>query len=188
MLNLPRIIDNPRQLILTKAKEILNNEGYKKLSMRNISQACGIALGTIYNYYPTKKDLVIDMMSDYWHGYFNSIENISKSDCSFYEKLYEIYKELNIFIKTFKEVWLRPELYDKPDYIESGIKKENIYIEKLISFIENIIIKETNENKIQSKLNSYEAAKFILMNFITIIQMQFFNYSSFEVILKELIY
>lgn len=185
---MPRIIDNPRQLILTKAKEILHNEGYNKLSMRNISQACNIALGTIYNYYPTKKELIIDMMTDYWHEYFYRIENVSLLDCPFYEKLFKIFIELDNFIKTFKEVWLRPELYDNPDYIETGIERETIYIEKLISFVENIIIKEIHQNKIHSKLNPYETAKFIIMNFITIIQMPVFNYSSFEVILKELIY
>lgn len=49
-----RVIDNPKQLILSHAKVILYDHGYQKLSMRALSKACGIALGTIYNYYPTK--------------------------------------------------------------------------------------------------------------------------------------
>lgn len=181
-----RIIENPKKLILSKAKEILYNEGYQKLSMRNISKACGIALGTIYNYYPTKKELFVEMMTDYWHEYFYRAESVADSDCSFYDKLNKIFNELCTFIKTFKEVWLKPELYDNPDYIESGIEKEFIYIEKLIIFIENILISEINANKVQSKLGTYETAKFIVMNFITIIQTPVFKYSSFEVILKEL--
>lgn len=187
VLNLSRAIDNPKQLILSKAEEILYNEGYQKLSMRNISKACDIALGTIYNYYPTKKELIVDMMTGYWHEYFFKVQSIANLDCSFYEKLYEVFNILNTFIKNFKAIWLKPELYENPDYIESGIEKENIYIERLITFIENILIKEINENKVQCKLNPHEAAKFILMNFITIIQTPIFKYSSFELILKELI-
>jgi AcrR family transcriptional regulator len=183
-----RITENPQQLILSKAKDILYNEGYQKLSMRNISKACNIALGTIYNYYPTKKELVVEMMADYWHEYFNRIEGTANLDCNFYEKLHKIFDELSIFIKTFKEVWLKPELYDNPDYIESSAEKEDIYIERLVIFIEDILIKEVNTNQVKCELDTYETAKFILMNFITIIQMPIFKYSSFEVVLKELVY
>ena len=182
-----RIIENPQQLILSKAKEILYNEGYLQLTMRNISKACDIALGTIYNYYPTKKELFVEMMTDYWRDYFYRIESVVDLDNTFYDKLNKIFNELSVFIKSFKEIWLKPELYNNPDYVESGRKKEFIYIERLIIFIENILIKEINANNVQSKLDTYETAKFIVMNFITIIQMPVFKYSSFEVILKELV-
>lgn len=182
-----RVIENPKQLILGKAKEILYNQGYHKLSMRALSKACDIALGTIYNYYPTKKDLVIEMMTDYWHEYFYKLKSIENLDCSFYDKLDKIFSELSVFIKTFKEVWLKPELYDKPEYIESGMKREYVFIERLIVFIQNIITNEVNSGRIHIKLDSYELAKFITMNFITVIQMPIFKYSSFQNILKELI-
>ena len=182
-----RIIEDPQQLILSKAKEILYNEGYLKLTMRNISKACDIALGTIYNYYPTKKELLVEMMTDYWREYFYKIGSVIDLDNTFYDKLNKIFNELSIFIKTFKEIWLKPELYNNPTYVKNGLKKESIYIEKLILFIENIIIKEINANNIKSKLDTYEIAKFIIMNFITMIQMPVFEYSSFEVILKELV-
>lgn len=183
-----RIIDNPKQLILSKSKEILYSEGYQKLNMRNISKACGIALGTIYNYYPTKKELIMDMMTDYWHQYFYKIIEVSDSDCSFYDKLSIIFNELGVFIKTFKQVWLKPELYENPDYIESGIEREGIYIERLVSLIKDILVREMKDGNIQSSLDPYELSKFIVMNLITIIQMPIFQYSSFEGILKELIH
>lgn len=156
--------------------------------MRNISKACGIALGTVYNYYPTKKELVIDMMLDHWQEFFYRIEDVADSDFTLYEKLYRIFTELNSFIKTFKALWLKPEFYDNPDYVESGIEKETNYIERLIVFVESILLKEIEANKVKTRLDSYEAAKFIVMNFITMIQMPIFKYSSFEVILKQLIY
>ena len=63
-----RIIENPKGLILSNAKELLYNEGFKKFSMRNLSRKCGIALGTIYNYYSTKEELIIEMMTDWLLG------------------------------------------------------------------------------------------------------------------------
>lgn len=179
-----RIIENPQQLILSKAKEILYTEGYMKLTMRNVSKACDIALGTIYNYYPTKKDLVIEMMTDYWHGYINKTQDIVNSDNEFYHKLKLIFDDLSIFIRTFKEVWLKPELYDNSDYVKHGLQKQTMYIDKFVLLIEDILIKD---NKVKNNLSSYETAEFIVLNFITIIQMPVFKYSSFEVILKELL-
>jgi len=181
---LARVIENPQQLILNKAKEILYNEGYIKLTMRNVSKACDIALGTIYNYYPTKKDLVIEMMTEYWHEYINKTQVIVNSDYTFYDKLKIIFEDLSIFLKTFKEVWLKPELYNKADYVKDGIERKSLYIDKLVLLIEEILIKH---NKLKSNLSSYELAEFIVLNFITIVQMPVFKYSSFETILKELL-
>ena len=95
-----RIIENPKQLILSRAKEILYNEGFKKFSMRNLSKKCGIALGTIYNYYSTKEELIIEMMTDYWKENFYILEDIVNSDDTLYIKLNEIFNKLSIFIKT----------------------------------------------------------------------------------------
>lgn len=182
-----RIIENPKQLILSKAKELLYNEGYTKLSMRALSRACDIALGTIYNYYPTKKELIIEMMTDYWQNYLYILKDIVSSNDSLYIKLNKIFDELSVFIKSFKQLWLTPELYDSPEYIKGGLEKEYVFMERLIVVIEDILKKEQANNNIQIKLDSYETAKFILMNFITMVQMPLFKYSSFELFLKELL-
>ncbi|MBP1745201.1 MAG: bacterial regulatory s, tetR family protein [Firmicutes bacterium] len=185
---LPKIIENPKQLILDEAKKILYSEGYSKLSMRNISKACGIALGTIYNYYPTKHDLVIGMMSDYWNENMNKLERLEGLDCSFYEKLDKLFAELSGFIRTFKDEWLNPGFYDQPDYVRRGTKEEILYVDKLACLIEGIIDKELKAGRIKSRVPSREAARFIMMNFVTIIQMPAFEYPAFKKILKEIIF
>lgn len=179
-----RIIVNPSELILNTAKEILYNDGYNSLSMRNVAKACNIGLGTIYNYYPTKKSLVIEMMTCYWSDFIIKTQTIVKSDNEFYNKLKKIFDDLSFFIKTFKEIWLKPELYANPDYVKDGVEREDIYIEKLVLLIEDILIKD---NKIKGSISSYELAKFIVLNFVTIIQMPAFKYSDFEIILKQLL-
>lgn len=188
VLYLARIIENPKELILNKSKEILYNEGYSKLSMRHVAKECDIALGTIYNYYPTKKDLVMEMMIDYWKEYFFSLEKLISSDDPFYIKLNKLFDELKAFIKTFKEIWLKREFYDTPDFVESGLEKEFFYMKQLVEKVEFILIEESSKinSEIHLKQSSNETAEFIVLNFITIIQMPFFKYSSFETILKEL--
>lgn len=182
-----RVIANPKQLILGNAKEILYSQGYHKLSMRSLSKACDIALGTIYNYYPTKKDLIVEMMMEYWQSFLNSVETIVVSNQDMYHKLSNIFDELKIFIESFRQFWLTPELYDSPEYVEGGLKEEYMFIEKLMLMVKDMLEREEKSNTIQMKLSSYETANFIIMNFITMVQMPLFKYSSFELILKELL-
>lgn len=184
-----RIIENPTQLILDTAKNILLTKGYSKLNMRNIARECDIGIGTIYNYFPTKMNLVIDMISVYWNDYFDVLEKMISNDDELFLKLNNIFNKLEVFIKTFREVWLRPELYQSPGYVKNGLKRENIYIEKLIRRLEDFLISESlsANSTIKLKFDSYETAKFIVLNYITIIQMPTFSYQSFEIFLKELL-
>lgn len=182
-----KVIENPQEMILEKAKEILSNEGYSKLNMRAIARSCDIALGTIYNYYPTKKELILEMMIDYWKEYFKVMDKITNSKDEFYIKLNRIFNELNGFIKRFKSEWLKPELYESSDYVQGAVEKEYIYMEKLVVEIENILLKEAADNNIKLKLSAKDIGKFIIMNFISMAQMPYFEYSSFEKVLKELL-
>jgi AcrR family transcriptional regulator len=188
VIHLATIIDNPQKIILSNAKKILYEEGYSKLSIRRIVKLSSMATGTIYNYYSTKKDIVMEMMMDYWEDFFSIINDIDKMHIDFYDKLNRIFLELEKFIKTFKEIWLSIDFYSDPAYVKDGMEKEPIYINRLITRIEAIIINESNDvhSSIQVPMDYHEAAKFIILNLITLVQMKIFNYAEFEKILKQL--
>ncbi len=184
---LPRIIEDPRELILSEAKKILENEGYSQISIRRVAKECGIAVGTIYNYFPTKKGLIVEMMTDFWEEYFCDIEPILNSQEGFYIKLKKLFSDLAQFIKRFREIWLHHELYSSPDYIESGLKRKNLYIDQLIGIIEELLVKEVYHKENVKSFNSNNMASFILINFISMVQMPYFDYQFFERILKAVI-
>lgn len=182
-----RIIDNPKKLIFENAKKILQEEGYNNLSIRKIAKMSDIAVGTVYNYYPNKKDIIIEMMSEYWDEYFVILEDIKNSDEDFYEKLRKIQNELGIFIKSFKEIWLKPDFFLQPEYLEKGRQKENDYMDRLIHKIQELLEVELLRTNKKLEMDSYEMSKFITMNLITIIQMKFFDFKAFEMILRQLL-
>lgn len=186
---MPRIIDNPKGLILKEAKRILYREGYTSISIRKIAKECDIGVGTIYNYFPTKKELIIEMMSDFWEGFFKDVEIVLNSNKSFYQKLNGIFNSVFDFTKKFRETWLSNELYFSPGYIESGVERKNIYIDKLIAIIKQMIDEKIDIYKEENlrSFDSNELAKFIVMNFIAMVQMPYLDYKSFEKILRKLI-
>lgn len=184
-----RVIENPRELILNEAKKILYNEGYGGISIRRVAKECDIAIGTIYNYFPTKKELIVEMMTDFWQEYFYNIENILNTEDDFYVKLKYVFDDLSQFIKRFREVWLNNELYSSPEYIKSGLERQNVYINKLVTIIEEMLKKDMYDHNDESikRFDTNKLASFIVMNFITMVQMPYFEYAFFESILKEVI-
>jgi AcrR family transcriptional regulator len=186
---LSRIIDNPRKLILEKAERLLVTEGYSRVSIRRVAKNCNIAVGTIYNYFPSKKALIIEMMVNFWTDFFSKTEAVVHADKDFYSKLKIIMDELSYILRRFKEVWLKDELYSTPNYIKSGTQQHNRYISRFIAIIEELIKSDLLD---QNKEGDYdydteELAKFIVMNLISIIQMPYMSYEFFENVLKKLI-
>jgi AcrR family transcriptional regulator len=182
-----RLIENPTRLILDRAKDLMTAEGYGGLSMRHLSKACGIALGTIYNYFPTKRDLVVAMMIEHWKGFFFNLESIAASEGDFFSRLRMLQAELEQVLSRFREVWLQPELYDDPDYVEHGAKEGDIHVEKLVSFIHGMWERELNENGRHLRIDSLEASRFAVMNLIALMQNPVSTYETFEKVLRSLV-
>jgi len=181
-----RLIDNPTRLILDKAKELMTSEGYDGLNMRRLSMACGIALGTIYNYYPTKRDLVVAMMVEHWNGFFFSLASIASSEGDFFSRLRMLRDELEQVLIRFREVWLKPELYKDPDYVEHGVKTGDAYVEKLVSFIHTMWNRELEITGGHLKIEPMEASRFVVMNLVSLLRNPLCRYETFEEVLRTL--
>lgn len=63
---MPKIIPDLEQKILITAKEDLFKYGYKNITTRIVAGHCGIAAGTIYNYYKSKEQLINAVMLSDW--------------------------------------------------------------------------------------------------------------------------
>lgn len=56
-----------KQKILDTAFAIASESGLSGLSIREVARACNVAVGTVYNSYPTKYDLVNDVVGRFWN-------------------------------------------------------------------------------------------------------------------------
>ena len=80
---MPKRIENLKETILQHARQILLEEGYGALTMRAVAARCGIAVGTVYNYFPAK-----DMMQQAC----SQAEDLRKGILCLYEELEEFSK------------------------------------------------------------------------------------------------
>ncbi|HEY4691966.1 MAG TPA: helix-turn-helix domain-containing protein, partial [Bellilinea sp.] len=53
-----------RQRLVNAAIEEIAREGYENASINRITQAAGVATGTIYNYFPSKHELMLAILTE----------------------------------------------------------------------------------------------------------------------------
>ncbi|MBS7262020.1 MAG: TetR/AcrR family transcriptional regulator [Eubacteriales bacterium] len=63
---MPKIIENLQAEILLQAKDLLFTEGYTAMTMRAVAARCHVAIGTLYNYYPSKDMLIGNVVLGDW--------------------------------------------------------------------------------------------------------------------------
>ena len=63
---MPKIIENIRGQLLTEAKRQIAEYGYANTTIRSVASACGVGIGTVYNYFPSKDILVATFMLEEW--------------------------------------------------------------------------------------------------------------------------
>ena len=65
-----------REDILAVSKEMVAENGMQAINMRNVAGRCGVAVGSVYNYFPSKNDLMIAVIDAIWKEITQGI-----SDC-----------------------------------------------------------------------------------------------------------
>ena len=63
---MPKIIENLREEILAQAKKQIKERGYKNTTIRSVAAECGIAVGTVYNYFKSKDMLIASFILSDW--------------------------------------------------------------------------------------------------------------------------
>lgn len=61
-----------KEAIMRVCKGIVSRQGLAALNMRAVARECGTALGTLYNYYSDKDELVLATIGSIWHDIFRA--------------------------------------------------------------------------------------------------------------------
>lgn len=60
-----------RENILAESRNLVLRRGLAAVNMRSVAEACGVALGSIYYYFPSKDDLLIATIESVWDDIFS---------------------------------------------------------------------------------------------------------------------
>lgn len=60
-----------KEAILQVCRELVSESGLSALNMRTVAQRCNVALGSLYNYFPSKNDLTLAAIESVWQDIFH---------------------------------------------------------------------------------------------------------------------
>ena len=102
---MPKVIENLKENILYYAKTALLTRGYGSLSIRGVAKDCGIAVGTVYNYFSSKELLAASMMLEDWLAALESIRHGCQASETPEAALIALYKGLESFYDTYRSIF-----------------------------------------------------------------------------------
>ena len=76
---MPKYIEKLRQRLLEEARMQTRELGYGGVSIRAIAKGCGVGVGTVYNYFPSKDALIAGFMLEDWQLCVDRVEEVSQT-------------------------------------------------------------------------------------------------------------
>lgn len=95
-----------KDLILEASYKLVLESGPANLSIRSVAKACGVSVGSIYNYYPTKAMLVADAVGMFWQTSLSKEMFVASSGEDFVTFCERLMHDLEHAIKAFRKSWL----------------------------------------------------------------------------------
>ena len=74
---MPKIIENLESRLLSEAKRQVTEYGYSAMTIRSVAKECGVGVGTVYNYFPSKDALLATYMLEDWNKCVATINAVS---------------------------------------------------------------------------------------------------------------
>jgi len=100
---MPKIVNHNeyRQKLLEKSLSLLTHKGYSKVNMKEIAAEIGVSTGTLYHYFPSKENMLAEMLA--WLGNKNVDEYTNRTS-----SVESIHDRFNMIVDFWKE---KGELY-----------------------------------------------------------------------------
>ncbi len=77
---MPKIIQNVREQLLAEARRQIAERGYAQTTVRSVAGACGLGVGTVYNYFESKDVLIASFLFEDWKQYLDAMSALPKDD------------------------------------------------------------------------------------------------------------
>ena len=74
---MPKIIENLESRLIEEAKRQIEESGYSAMTVRSVAKACGVGIGTVYNYFPSKEAILATYMLADWKKCIAAIGAVS---------------------------------------------------------------------------------------------------------------
>lgn len=179
---MPKVIENIRETILKTAKNTLLSDGYDKLSLRGVSGQCNIAVGTIYNYFPSKIALITAIMLEDWTVQKDIMQRACANAENVETGIQSIFTNLHEFSLVYQDVWhMAMHSKEVKDEMINGRSRRQMLIEQLAELICELL------ERFKMPYDSF-LPRFIATSLLTYIMEPDFDYEQINKVFKRILY
>lgn len=75
---MPKIIEHLESKLIEEARKQFEQSGYGSMTIRSVAKACGVGVGTVYNYFPSKEALLATYLLGDWKDCVAAIGDVSQ--------------------------------------------------------------------------------------------------------------
>jgi len=141
---MPKTLTNVKEDIMAVTRQMIKESGYSELNIRNIAARCGVAVGTVYNYFSSKDEIITEILLTEWNLMLRRIDQSSRTTAySPVEMLEVIYNELNSFMINVHGKWFQTIQLENT---------ENVTVSKLTE--KKKLLKDQISEKVLAVINS----------------------------------
>lgn len=134
---MPKIIKDLESKIIESARDLFESESYENVEMKSIAESADIAVGTLYNYFPGKKQLFITVAKIGWKELLISLKSSIIEKKSPRDNLKNLMVQLYTLSEPKKKMWAG-FFIEKTALLEKDI-------DEIQSFLRKMLIKLNNE-------------------------------------------
>ena len=167
---MPKIIENIKEQILDCGKQTLINKNYKELNIRDIAKQCGIGIGTFYNYFKNKDELVNEIFMGDWIKLSNNYKEKMYSDISIKNKLYYLYLDIDTFVENYMSIFYEIAM------VKGSKDHGELHTDMMYLLLEETIAYERQKGNISSSLSDTILSKFIYNNLVMLSKEKFMTF------------
>lgn len=134
---MPKQIANLRETLVAEARRQVLESGYSALTVRSVAKKCGVAVGTVYNYFASKDALVAEFMIADWRTCRADIENRKDLATDETAMLKVITERLELFCREHEKLFSDPEA--QSSYISVSTGQHTLFRNEIADIIAHFV-------------------------------------------------
>lgn len=156
-----------KEIIIKCAGEIIKNDGLEACTSRNLSKQANVALGTIYNYFDSRDDLLEQVFILSWTNTKELLLHIKNNDIEIKDKMYQLLVTLGEDVNNRRG--LGAYLMDITNQNSESLHKKYSFFDDIVSIFISVL-KESGQYNDDSEEEIRITAMWIVFGHISFLK------------------